>query len=540
MAQTTTSGWPAVQASSYRPLIHGFLAAWQRVVASGVQFFTIGQSAIGGKDIIKSGGSFVSFFDKYAYTPYTDYVMGWSVEQKIGQFPYGMIMAQADIELDNTTKLFSPDYDPTIGSGILGNRPVKLSVGFNGEPLSQFVGFTEPPEANIQDRKVTLHCFDALDYINNFQLTTSGIGTTRSGMLVNNYAHQIIEQLLISAGFASNQYQIDQSLQQPIQFAPLTNRAAGDVIEALTEAEQAVFFVDENGIFKWWNRQHFATLSGVNQYNLDYTNMKKLDYDNTPVINDVTVKAKPRTLGAYGQIYDSTQAVRLEANQTTDVFVKFTDDDGEMPVITVDTPENGSPTPPSNASYWLANSQPDGSGSDQSANISVASTYLFGTIYRLTLQNATSTAIYLTRLVLYGRAATVAEVIDERVTNETSIEAYGRNPDNQGESMVIENDYIQDRTTAYTLAQTIVNEYGAPFRRFKSEYFGDPKLQLGDWGTVQLPDHGQNKLSIITGRKIKLGREGNLSQELQLEVREVRTYFTIGVSAIAGPDEISP
>ena len=75
--QATSSGWAVAQAASYRLISDGFLLSPARVTASGVTFFTINTSTIGGPDIIKSGGLQISFFDKYRFDPYSDFLKRW-------------------------------------------------------------------------------------------------------------------------------------------------------------------------------------------------------------------------------------------------------------------------------------------------------------------------------------------------------------------------------------------------------------------------------------------------------------------------------
>ena len=132
--QTVSSGWGDKISIGARHIGYGVLVAWMRTTATGVRYFTINQSRIGGPDILKSGGQFVTFFDKFRFDDVTPFVTSISVQKNIGQFPYGVIMAQADVELDNTSKKYLPGYDTTIGSGTgLPNRPIKISVGIEDE-----------------------------------------------------------------------------------------------------------------------------------------------------------------------------------------------------------------------------------------------------------------------------------------------------------------------------------------------------------------------------------------------------------------------
>src|ERR1039458_2823893 len=97
---------------------------------SSYNFFTIGTSAIGGPDFIPGGGSAPAYANQYQYTNYTQYMLSGSVTRNIGQYTYGGFGAQCEVELDNTTLLFMPGFDPTIGNYIMTGRPINVALGF--------------------------------------------------------------------------------------------------------------------------------------------------------------------------------------------------------------------------------------------------------------------------------------------------------------------------------------------------------------------------------------------------------------------------
>lgn len=545
MAQTTTvSGYQTNVQAAYRPIGFGLLIAWQRVIANNIAFFTIGTSLIQSSDIIKGSGSFVTFFDKYQFTDYSAYAINWSVQRKLGQYPFGMIMAQADIQMDNTSGLFLPGKDATIGSGILPNRPVKISASIGSESLQQFVGFTGQPELTINDRKLTLHAFDAMDYIEKFSLTTSGtttsgLSTTTSGYLVNVRTDQALAYYLGVMGFSSNQYVLDQGLQQPIGYMSVADRKLGDVFNDLVTAEQALLFVDENGITRFWNRQHFLTTSGTTQFSLDYTNMIALDYENTPLINDVVVTAMPRAVIAKTKVWDLTSAIEVLPGTRLDVFADFKDGNGDLPVTSVDTPVYIGTA--SNTSTFTSNTSSDGSGVSSSSQLSLIGVYLFGKSYKMTFRNTNANSIFITQLSLFGTPAKVTQIIQQRYLDAVSIEAYGRNPANNGDPLLIQNDYIQDNSTAYSLAYTLVNEYKDPRRRYKANIFARPELQIGDWGNITVPDaNNERKNVFIVGIQTMMAEKADFKQTIWLEERQPKSYFTIGTSLIQGTDGIAP
>lgn len=544
MAQSTVvSGYATNVAAAFRTVGFGVLIAWQRQYASNVNFFTIGTSLIGGGDIIKGGGSFVTFFDKYQFGDYSQYVMSWTVTRAIGQYPYGMIMAQADVELDNTSKIFLPNFDATIGSGILPNRPIKISASIGQESLMQFSGFTGMPELSVTGRTLSLHAFDVMDQIQKYSFTTSGTttsglaGTTTSGYLVSNRTDQAIAYYLGQLGFSSNQYVLDQGLSAPIGYLPVADRKLGDVLADLVQLEQGLLFADETGIIRFWNRQHFNTTSGTVGFRLTYDNMSDLAYQATPIINDVIVRASPRVVQAKQKIWEQTIAKEILPGQTVVIIADFVDDFGVIPTTSVDTP---APISSAITSAYTANLASDGTGTDMTATLSLLGVYNFGKSYKMTFRNSTSNSIFITNLRLYGTPAKVTSQIEQRYLDQVSIDAYGRNPANNGEPIIVQNDYIQDNGTAYSLAYTLVNDYKNPRRRYKVSIFTRPEIQIGDYGTVTVLDTAETKNMWVVGNTISMGRNADFRQDLELEERSITNYFTIGTSTIAGLDSIAP
>ena len=534
--QTVSSGWGNKISIGARHIGYGVLVAWMRTIASGVRFFTINQSTIGGADIIKGGGDFVPFFDKYRFDDVTQFATSISVQKNIGQYPYGVIMAQADVELDNTSKKFLPGYDTTVGSGTgLPNRPIKLSIGIEDEYMKLFTGFTTQPKATLNNRVVQMHAFDAFNFINGYR-------STISGGFANAPFHNVVASGMAEMGFSSSQYVIDKSLQQNIGYLATNDKKWGDIFREGCEAEQAIMFADENGIIRFWNRQHFLTASGTVRFQLSYSKMSDLQWQNTAIINDVIVRAKPRALQDQQKIWENDSAIEIPGGSIDfDYFVSFTDDYGDLPVRNVSIPQTYT-VASGVTSRFNANEFDDGTGRDLASYLQVRSAYNFGNTYKITFRNTFTSSIYLTQLALYGTPARVTGVIEERIQDTTSIEAFGRNPSNNGEPIIIENDLIQDKSTARTLAYTLVSQYKSPGKRYICPVVrqNDPALQIGDFGKLLINDTNEVKNVYITGITNVIQRNGDYLQTLEVEERNIKRYFQINVSRIGGTDAIAP
>lgn len=532
--QTVSSGWGNKTAQGKRNIGFGVLVAWMRTVATGVRFFTINQSRIGGPDLIKGGGDFVTFFDKFRYDDVSPFAMSISVQKNLGQYPYGVIMAQADVELDNTNKKFLPNYDTTIGSGILPNRPIKLSIGIEDEYMKLFTGYTTQPNVSLNNRTVQLHAFDAFNFINGYRSTLSGAFT-------NAPFHNVVASGMYEMGFTSSQFVVDKSLQGNIGYLATNDKKWGDIFRDGCEAEQAIMQVDENGILRFWNRQHFLTASGVLRFQLSYSKISDITWQNTPIINDVIVRAKPRAVQSQQKVWENQSSIELAAGADTEYFVSFTDDYGDLPVTSVSVPLNYT-TASGVTSRYRANEFSDGTGRDMSSYLTLKSAYSFGNTYKLTFGNSFTSSVFLTQLAIYGTPARVTTVIEERIQDTTSIDAFGRNPANSGEPIVIENDLIQDKFTARSLATTLVKEYKSPGKRYvlPVSFQSDPALQIGDAGLLLIQDTNELKNVYITGLTNVIQRNGDYQQTLEVEERTIKRYFTINQSRIGGTDAIAP
>lgn len=530
--QTVGSGWNNAIQSAHRRISHGVLFSWLRQTASGIKFFTINQSAIGGPDQIKGGGGFITFWDKYRFEDVGPDVLSWSVQRKLGQYPFGMIMAEADVELDNTSKRYLPNYDTTIGSGILPNRPMKITVGINDEYLKCFVGFTQMPELTLNQRVARFHAFDAMQYINNYKSTFSGVMTDA-------YFHTIVASGLQEMGFTTDQYVLDSSLQSRIGYLAPRGRKWGDIFREGVDAEQGLMFVDENGVIRFWNRQHFLTTSGTQTFSLGYSSAEDIQWQNTPIINDVIVKSKPRSVQANQRIWELDSALEILAGEDKELFIDFEDEFGALPVTSIDIPEY---VASADSSFYATNLEFDGSGDAGNSYISVIEAYSFGETYKLVFRNTHTNSVFITALAIYATPAKVTTVIEERQEDDDSIEIFGRNPSNNGEPIEIENNLIQDEDTARTLAYTLVKEYKDPRKRYivPVAVGSDPALQIGDYGTLTIQDTGEVKNVWIVGITMAELPNGDLSQILELEERQLKQYFQINVSSIGGAHAIAP
>ena len=529
--QTVSSQFSAaVQAPIITPQ-PGVLISWLKNYDEDATFFKLDHSYLDGPDFLKGNGGTPTFFDKYDYMDETQYVKNYRVTRKVSARPWGVIMATAEITLDNTSRRFLPGYDPTIGDYIKRDRPVKISMGFKGEFVSLFTGYSERPENSYVARTTMLKCYDAMAYLS----------TKKSDLdvMVNATAKDAIEDLLLEQGFSSDQFNIEESLQQPIGYLPCRDRIVTDIFEELCEAEGALMFVDERGIIQFWNRLHFAK-NQSSVWDFTYSNIEDIGWDSTNVVNDVLVTSRPLKPAAFNKMYElgeGSDATLIPPNSSKDIFIDFKDDAGNFPAISVDTPvyinlNDG-------GSVWACNYNKDGSGETGATDMALSSVYNFGNQYRMTFTNTGDLPIYITQIQLFGQPAKVTQLDTQPQIDQASIDEYGLNPDDSGKEIEIKNDLIQDVAAANSLGYMLVRQFADPMARMELPNFPAPHLQIGDAATVYIQDTAEEVHSFVLGLEIFLGVNGNISQKTFVEARPLVSYFQLDISHLDGPDKLA-
>lgn len=509
----------------------GLLVSWLRNYDAAAKFFQLDHSYLDGPDPLKGNGDFITFFDKFDYMDETANLKSYRIIKKVSARPWGLIMATAEIELDNTSKRYLPGFDPVIGDYIKRDRPVKLSIGFGDEYISLFTGFSERPESSYVNRTTKLKCFDALAYLS----------TKKSDLdvFVDTTVKDIIEDLLIEQGFSSTQFNIEESTQLPIGYLPVKDRIVTDIFQEICEAEGALMFVDERGVIQFWNRLHFAK-NQTSVWDFTYSNLEDIGWDSTNVVNDVLVTSKPLKPAAFNKIYELSEAnddTLIPAGGSKDIFVEFKDDLGTFPAISVDTPVYIDDN--TGSSVYATNYNKEGDGDTGADDITLTSVHNFGNTYRMTFSNAAGLPIYITQIQLFGQPAKVTQLATSPQINQTSIDEYGLNPDDSGKEIEIKNDLVQDVSSANSLGYMLIQHFSDPMARMELPNFPVPHLQIGDATTVHILDTEEEKHCFVMGLEIFFGVNANLYQKTYVEERPLTSYFQLDISYLDGPDKLA-
>jgi len=511
--QTTTSAFSQKANGAMRKITHRALMSFPRQYLPSVTFFTIGVSTIGGSDIIKGVGDVVAEWDKYQYDDYSYRIKSIEVTRQ-EEMVNSTTLAQADFVLENHDNYFTPHRGSTIEDFILPYRPVKLYGGFGTEAIPQFTGLTE--KMPTIDEKSKLASFHAIDFM--YSLFNRPLD--EAVMYQDQRTDEILADLLVQFGISPTQYDFDMGF-NIVTFAFFDKGSKfGDAVKELMEAEMGRFFMDEQGVIRFKNRQNYSSspVWFFNESNiLDIQTSKQDD-----IINVVTVKADVREVQAKQKYWELQAATLVPANGSIDIWADFND-----PVTSADEPEY---ITAATTSLFTTNKSEDGSGDQVSTGVSVAGT-LFAKSYLMTFTNTNAFPVYITSTELYATPALVVKQIYVRYQDDTSVEKYDERV------LDIQNNYISNETDAASKAQIIIDDYSGYATQFELTVKGNPALQIGDAVNVSVWGSADNY--VIT-KIVNRWEAGKFTQRLTVRKKVFRTFFTVGVSTIGGSDVIAP
>lgn len=511
--QTVTSDFITRANKTMRKLTHRALMSFPRSYNSSVTFFTIGVSTIGGADIIKGDGNVVAEWDKYQYDDYSYRIKSIEVTRTEEQLN-STTLAQADIILENHDNYFTPNRGSTIQNFILPYRPVKLFGGFGSEAIPQFTGLTEKmPSIDEKNKTASFHCIDFMYSLFNRPLDNAV-------MYQSKRTDEILAALLVAFGITPTQYNFDTGF-NIVTFAFFDKGSKfGDVVKELMEAEMGRFFMDEQGIIRFKNRQNYTSTP---QWFFNTSNIVDISTSTQDdIINVVTVKANVREVQAKQKYWELQSAIEVPAGASVDIWADFND-----PVTTVDAPAY---ITSATTSLYTTNTIKDGSGDQVASGISFSNT-LFAKSYKMTVSNSNAFSVYITSLELYATPAVVVKQIYTRQQDDTSVAKYDERIVN------IENDYINNEGDAFSKAKMILDDYSTFMGQYVLTVKGNPALQIGDAVSVNVWGFSG---TYIINKIINRWADGKFTQILTVRKRVFKTYFTIGISTIGGTDVIAP
>lgn len=501
-----------------RPLSWRALMSFPKAYLDDVDFFTIGVSTIGGTDIIKGEGDIIQEWDKYQYDDYSYRIM--SIETTRQEEPVNSVaLAMADIVLENHDEYFTPDAGSAIANFILPYRPAKLYLGFGREDLPVFTGLTEKmPTVDDKRKTASFHLIDFMYSLFNRPLD-------RTIILQGARTDEALEELMDAAGILPTQYDFDIGF-NIINFVYFEKGTKfGDAVRELMEAEMGRFYMAEDGVIRFKNRQNYSSTPVWHFDKSNVLDIKTRTQDD--IINVVEIKANVREVQALQKYWELQQAVPIAANSSVDIWADFDD-----PVTTVDDPEQV--TVATTSSFTASTGEDLENASIVTSDISVDVT-LFSKSCLMTFTNDKPYAVYINVLELWCTPAKIVKQIYTREQDDASVAEYDERV------LTIENNFINNEGDAYSKSKIILDDWSQYGGISELTVKGNPALQIGDAVSCSITGYaGTYIITKITNKFVFTGNGISFTQILTLKKREFQSYFTIGVSTIGGTDVIAP
>lgn len=521
--QSVSAAFSAEEDDPVRNIVQNTQISWHKDSLLSNRTFTIGVSLIGGNDIIGSNPGAIGSPGNYRYFNETSYVTSLSWERGLNMPVGGLTKALAEIKLDNTSGRFTPRYmggTSELYTAILPKRPIIISSGFNyggiDNTIPQFSGvLSKSPRVNVRDREVELQ---AADYIDFFQ----GRKLDQSVMWTGERTDEVMVRLLEQMGMNTAQYDLDYGI-NTIPFGYVDKGTAmSHVFNQLAQAENGHAYMDETGIFKFRNRQwgDSSPYNTVQKIILTGQVISAEAPSDDHIINLVEVRSKVFQKQPLQTVFTLPvlNSIEISASSSTTQFFEFQD-----PVLALTDPSDGGTN-----SYFVANTQSDGTGADVSSSVQVQNLGTFVKSVKYKFINNSASTVYITQLVLAARAAISPTDIYVRNQDDSSVTAYEERP------YQIENDYIQNESWANSLSQMILNDHSDPENLQTIVIRAIPELQLFDLVSWQ------GRWFRIYNIRAMLDPSVGFIQELTLLQKTITTYFRIGISTIGGSDSIAP
>lgn len=502
-----------------RPLSWGAYISFDKAFDPDITWFTLNESVLNGNDVLGvAEDNPLLPWSQYEYQNYSERLVYMSVERSL-EFPYSVVSAIADFQLNNYDKYFTPNSSSPISSYILPKRPVRLLQGFANTTLPQFVGLTEGmPEISRTDGTVTFTAIDFLTWIYDMPIrNTIAMQNVRTNEVLANIFQQF--------GLTPDQYDLAQGRNViPFLFFERDQHTAGDIIRPLMQAEMGMLWLDEQGVIRFRPR-----LEQPNDpvYYFDHDSIIELDTsEDDEIINHVIINTDVREVQEYQTVYSKTDTDTalhvVPAGGTYTLPAQLSD-----PCLIIEEPTAGE----NSSVSWFTAALPD--GTPVNSGVSVTATELKTNTFDITFSNSNGYAVNINQLFLWGQPAKQISLEPEvyEAYDDESVAKY------EEKILTIDNSFIQSVSQADSLALTLLDEYAEYNDIIKIEVKGNSALQLRDIIGVDYEEYSGEYRIIGIVNKIQ---NAKFTQILKCRKYTPRHWFTLNQSILNGADVLAP
>lgn len=502
-----------------RPLAWGARISFDKQFDDDVTFFTLNQSVLNGVDILApSDDNPVQAWDYYDYKDFTERITYMVVQRNL-EFPYSVVSAIADFQLNNYDKYLTPNSGSPISSYILPKRPVRLLQGLSNTVLPQFVGLTEGmPEIDREAGTATFTAMDFLTWIYDMPIrNTIALQYVRTDEVLAN----IFEQF----GLTPAQYDLAKGRNTiPFLFFEKEQQTAGDIIRPLMQAEMGMLWLDEQGIIRFRPR---LEQPDDYIYTFDHDSVISLDTEGEDtIINHVVINASPRELQEPQKVYSITAAGGDE-NTINDLSSKPIKLELEDPSINIIQPTLGEG---SGLSWFKAY---DSLGNEVTTNVSISGVAAQTNSYTIFVQNTNNYPVVISDIVLWGEPAKIigGKPLIWDAYDDVSTAKY------EEKLLKIDNNFIQSLAQANSLGLTMLDEYSEYASILNLEVKGNMALQLSDIIYLDYEEYtGEYRIIGISNKM----QDNKFTQLLKIRRYSPREWFTLDQSTLNGSDVLAP
>lgn len=502
-----------------RPISWGADISFDKAYDSDIAWFTLDESTLNGGDLLGlSGDNPFLPWSQYEYVDFTERLVYMSVERSL-DFPYSVVSAIADFQLNNYDKYFTPNSGSPVSSYILPKRPVRLLQGFASTVLPQFVGLTEGmPDISRTDGTATFTAMDFLTWIYDMPI--------RNTIAMQNVTtDEVLANIFQQFGLLSDQYDLAKGRNKiPFLFFERDQQTAGDIIRLLMQAEMGMLWLDEQGIIRFRPRLEQPSEPA---YYFDHDSIIQLETsEDDQIINHVIINTDVREVQEYQTVYSKTSADTtlhvVPAGGTYVLPAQLSD-----PCLTIEAPSFGQ----NSGVSWFTAALPD--GRPVNSGVTATTTELKTNTFDITFTNSNGFPVNINQLSLWGQPArqislepTVYDAYDD-----ASVAKY------EEKVLTIDNNFIQSTSQADSLGDTILDEYSEYNDIITVEVKGNPAIQLSDIIEIDYEDaSGEYRVISITNKI----QDAKFTQILKCKRYTPRYWFTLDQSILNGTDVLAP
>lgn len=437
-------------------------------------------------------------------TPYLKNVNGFD-EMGGGLFEEGT--GEIDATFFNEDFHFSLGHPncPVTQEQMVPKRRVKVEIGFNNNNIVKFNGYIENYTPDVKSGEFRIHAFDR-SYV---------LKSTYSGyvFLLNKTPTELIEYLAGIAGLTVDEMELDVTT-STIGFAYFEDRTIWYLLTEIAAAEGGRVFLDNDNKLNFWNRSHisFASTPVFTFRHDDYILDQPFEISDKDVKNKITVKAESR------QVYEEQEVWNVE-DEFKDEFKRVYAHQGNDSNNLIFSASLANPTtsfvrPLEAGVDYIANTEPDGSGTDVTDQIEFVTFVSFIRGLQFEIKNNMASGIaYFTKFVVRGTPAKVYNRVDAEVNNEYSQSLYGI------KVKEITNPYIDSYDFAVSLAQIQLNMFANTLSNFSTETIGIPWLVPGDIVSLQVtPESEEVQNYLIVGQHWTWAPRSGATMKLDLAI----------------------